>query len=275
LLCIAWCLPTFAFAAECTNTWIGPSTGAWEAAENWSAEHAPTFSDVSCIPKGSTAELTTGTNEVSVLQGEGALHILSGSLAVMGTESSSIATLHLSGGARRGPGQLFVTESLIADGGSLEGAGETVLGLEAEGRVEAPEESEGPGLRVAEKHALVVKGSLVVAGSGGKLNVIEGASAEIGGAGSLTVGGPEGQITVKESANFVNSGSMTTNGPKGQMTLIEHASLLNAGSFVLNAPEGGLVATDNAMIETPAACEWKPPKAKFDSKKRRLTTPVP
>jgi RHS repeat-associated protein len=236
-------------AAECTDEWIGSAPGSWEAAGNWSAEHAPTSSDVACVPSGAVVEVSTGSYEVDVLQGDGELRILSGSLAMRSeSESSNIAILHLSGGAVRGSGQLFVTKTFTADGGATESEGETVIGSKAEGRIE-PIEAEGPGLRVAQKSSLVVKGSLVVAGVEGKLNVIEGSLFEIENGGSLVVGGPEGRLTVKESADFVNSASVTTNAPSGQTNLIEHASLLNEGSYVLTAPEGGLVATGDASIE--------------------------
>jgi hypothetical protein len=184
-------------AAECTDTWIGSAPGSWGAAENWSAEHAPTSSDVACVPSGKVAEVSTGAYEVDILQGEGTLRILSGSLAIHKSESSNIGTLHLTGGSLRGSAQLFVTNSFTADGGSMESEAETVIGIEAEGRVE-PIEAEGPGLRVAQKSSLEVKGSLVVAGAEGTLNVLEGALLEVQNGGSLVVGGPEGQLTVKD-----------------------------------------------------------------------------
>jgi hypothetical protein len=235
-------------AAECTDTWIGSGPGSWEAAENWSAEHVPTASDVACVPGEKVAEVSTGAYEVAILQGEGELHIASGSLAIHGSEPSNIGTLRLSGGSLRGSAQLSVTETLVADGGSTESEGETVIGTEAEGRVE-PVAGEGPGLRVAQKSSLVVKGSLEVAGAEGKLNVLESALLEVENGGSLVVGGPEGRLTAKESAEFVNLASVATNAPSGQTNLIEHASLLNKGSYVLTAPEGGLVATGDASIE--------------------------
>jgi len=249
-------LPSVASAAECTDTWLGSAPGSWEAAESWSAEHAPTVSDVACIPSGKVVEVSTGAHEVKVLQGEGELHMLSGSLAIHGAESSNIGTLHLSGGALKSSAQLSVTKTLTADGGSTESEGEIVIGVEAEGRAE-PVEGEGPGLRVAQKSSLAVKGSLVVAGAEGKLNVIEAAQLEVDNGGSLTVGGPEGQLTVKESAAFVNSASVATNGPSGQTNLVEHASLFNEGSYVLTAPEGGLVATGNALIENTSSLKME------------------
>ena len=199
---------------------------------------------------GKVVEVSTGTYDIDVLQGEDeADRILSGSLAIHSkSEGSNIGALHLSGGTLRGSAQLSVTNTFTGEGGSIESEGETVIGVEAEGRVE-PIEAEGPGLRVAQKSSLVVKGSLVVAGAGGKLNVLEGALLEVENGGSLVVGGPEGRLTVKESADFVNLASVTTNAPAGQTNLIEHASLFNEGSYALTAPEGGLVATGEASIK--------------------------
>ena len=241
-------LATTARAAECTDTWIGPSGGEWQLAENWSAEYVPTSEDVACIPKEESATITEGTNFVELLQGEGRLTITGGSLGLLGTgESSNLGILHLTGGALRGSNELFVTSTLTADGGSMEGAGETIVGSEASGRVE-PVTEEGPGLRITEKRTLTVNGALTVAGEGGKLNVLEGAVLSVAGAGSLTVGGPEGEITVKESASLTNYGETTTNGPEGQTNLVEHGHMLNEGAFVLKAPEGGLVASEEAWI---------------------------
>ena len=200
-----------------------------------------------CVPSEKAAEIVSGAYSVEILQGEGRLTIAGGSLALLGAESSNIGTLQLPGGALRGSSELFVTSSLVASGGSMEAAGEAVVGTEATGRVEAIE-GEGPGLRLTEKRILTVNGTLTVAGEGGKLNVLEDAGLSIGGSGSLSVGGPEGRITVKESASLTNSGEATINGPEGQTNLIEHGHMLNEGSFVLQASEGGLVATEEAWI---------------------------
>ena len=263
-------LPGIASAAECTDTWTGPSGGEWQLAENWSAEHVPTAEDVACIPKEGTAKVTEGTQYTELLQGEGDLTITGGSLGVLGTgEFSNIGTLHLSGGALRGPGELFVTSSLTADGGSMEGAGETVVGSEASGRVE-PVEEEGPGLRITETRTLTANGELTVAGEGGKLNLIEGAGLSVGGAGSFTVGGPEGRLTVTESASLANYGETATNGPEGQTNLIEHASLLNEGAFVLKAPEGGLVANENAVIENAGSLRMEASEGEIRLEEARL-----
>ncbi len=241
--------PGAAFAAECTDTWTGAVSSEWQVAENWSAEHVPTSTDVACIPKEETAQVVSGTHSVEVLQGEGRLTILGGSLALLGGESSHIQKLHLGGGALKGPAELLVTEFLNADGGSMEGAGNTVIGAEATGHVDALEVGEGPGLRLTEKRELNVKGVLEVAGLGGKLNAIEGAFLGVVNEGELAVKGPEGTMTISESADLVIAKKLTVSGPNGQVVLKDHATLLNSKSLLLESPSGGIVSRDEAAIE--------------------------
>lgn len=159
-------LPGTAFAAECTSTWTGAVSGEWQVAENWSPEEVPSSSDVACIPKEKTAQVVSGTHFVELLQGEGRVAILGGSLAVVGAEQSHIQRLRVGGGALRGSGELLVTEFLHADGGSMEGAGKTIIGSEATGHVDPMEE--GPGLRLTEQRDLEVKGLLEVGVSAGR-----------------------------------------------------------------------------------------------------------
>jgi RHS repeat-associated protein len=255
VLAIAFCLlvgalsaPAAAQAAECTDTWI-PSSGEWQVAENWSTEHVPTSTDVACIPKEKTAQVLSGTHSVEILQGEGRLTILAGSLALLGKEQSHIQKLHLSGGALKGPAELLVTESLNADGGSMEGAGNTVIGAEASGRVDPLEEGEGPGLRLTEKRELNVKGVLEVAGLGGQLNVIEGAALGVVSTGKLVVNGPEGGVALSESADLVNGKELTVAGPKGRLVLSDHATLFNNEVMKLKSGEGGLISQDESSIQ--------------------------
>lgn len=236
-------------AAECTNTWVGPTLGEWQTAENWSAEQVPTSSDVACIPKERTVQVTGGARTADILQGEGRLTIIAGSLALLSAEQSHISILHLSGGALKGPAELLVTETLHADGGSMEGAGNTVIGAEASGHVDALEEGEGPGLRITDKRSLNVKGVLEVAGLGGKLNAIEGAFLGVINAGTLAVKGPEGRIELSESADLVNSKTLSVAGPEGRLVLSEHATLLNSNALSVEAASGGLISQGETSIE--------------------------
>src|ERR1700720_4679839 len=73
-------LPSIASAAECTNTWTGPAEGTWQTSANWSAGHAPTSTDVACIPTGKTVTVSEGSNLTGTVKGEGTLRISGGSL---------------------------------------------------------------------------------------------------------------------------------------------------------------------------------------------------
>jgi RHS repeat-associated protein len=202
-------VPATALAAECTKTWTGAVSGEWQTAENWSPEEVPTSSDVACIPNEKTAQVAGGPNFVEMLQGEGQVTILAGSLAVVGGEQSHIRRLRLSGGALRGAGELLVTEFLHAEGGSMEGAGTTVIGAEASGHVDPTEE--GPGLRLTEARDLDVQGQLEVGGLEGQLNVIENAALSVFSAGEAAVKGPAGAIQGGEGITVDNSGTLVVN----------------------------------------------------------------
>jgi RHS repeat-associated protein len=226
-------MPRLALAAECTRTWTGAVSGEWQIAENWSPEVAPASTDVACVPKEKTAQIVSGTQFVALLQGEGRVTIAAGSLAVMGGEQSHIQKLNLTGGALRGPGELLVTEFLHGDGGSMEGAGKTVIGAEATGHVDPQEE--GPGLRLTEQRDLNVKGLLEVGGLGGQLNVIESAALSVLNAGGMAVKGPEAGVALGESADLVNDNDVSVAGPEAEIRGSEGILFDNSGSLVVNA----------------------------------------
>jgi RHS repeat-associated protein len=130
---IAILAPSGASAAECTNTYNGPSEGAWGNAENWSAEHAPTESDVACVGSGKTAKLTSGSHRVGILQGAGAVSIEGSTLELMSTGEASVLNnmIVTSWGVLSGPGTLEIANHLTWAGGELEaamlGSGTTVI----------------------------------------------------------------------------------------------------------------------------------------------------
>jgi RHS repeat-associated protein len=229
-------LPGVALAAECTDTWTGAVNTEWGLAENWSAEHVPNSSDVACIPKEKTAEVESGSNFVELLQGEGRVTISGGSLAVLGPEQSHIQKLHLEGGALKGAGELLVTEFLHGNGGSMEGAGTTVIGAEASAHVDPVEG--GPGLRLADKRELEVKGALEVGGSGGQMNAIEGSSVAVQNTGELHVNGPEGAVAL-DSTLLENTATVRVKGPEGEIRGSEGAEIDNSGLLVVNSEGAG------------------------------------
>ncbi|HEU5254111.1 MAG TPA: RHS repeat-associated core domain-containing protein [Solirubrobacterales bacterium] len=229
--------PSLAAAAECTRTWTGAVSGEWQIAENWSPEAVPTSSDVACVPKEKAAQVVSGSQIVELLQGEGRVTIAAGSLAVMGGEQSHIQRLNLTGGALRGPGELLVTEFLHGDGGSMEGAGRTVIGAEASGHVDPQEE--GPGLRLTEQRELDTKGLLEVGGLGGQLNVVEGAALSVLNAGELAVKGPAGGVGLSESADLVNDNDVSVAGPEAEIRGSDGIGLDNSGTLLVNAEGAG------------------------------------
>lgn len=83
LALVALYVPASAAGAECTNTWIGTGEGEWHLAENWSAGKAPSSTEVACVPKEKTAVVSTGANFAEVLQGEGRVRIVGGTLALL------------------------------------------------------------------------------------------------------------------------------------------------------------------------------------------------
>ncbi len=125
----ALCLPSTASAAECTNTWTGAAEGSWATAASWSAKHVPTSTEVACIGAGKTVNITSGSRQVKMLQGEGTLTIAEGSLKITATaEASSIKNLTLdSSGILTGAATLKVSKSLLWTSGKMTGTGSTVL----------------------------------------------------------------------------------------------------------------------------------------------------
>ena len=71
------------FRRTCVHgSWTGPAEGSWTTAEDWSTGIVPTSTDVACIGAGKTVDVTVGTNQTGVVQGEGTLVISGGSLEV-------------------------------------------------------------------------------------------------------------------------------------------------------------------------------------------------
>lgn len=97
--------------------WVGPSSGAWDVAANWSRGRVPGTAagntDRVCVPTGVTVQVNAG--EAFDVQGywvRGALRVLdNGSLLVHGdpaTQASAAQSVTLNGGALGGSGQVTV-----------------------------------------------------------------------------------------------------------------------------------------------------------------------
>ncbi|HWN73149.1 MAG TPA: hypothetical protein VNN15_05010, partial [Solirubrobacterales bacterium] len=124
--------PNAAVAAECTDTWTGPTEGSWSTASNWSAGHVPGESDVACIGSGKTAKLTAaGLNIVQGVEGAGTVYLRESTLKIEGTaETWQLGALRMAYGANlTGPGSLEVQSTLVwEDESTMSGNGKTILG---------------------------------------------------------------------------------------------------------------------------------------------------
>jgi RHS repeat-associated protein len=86
---------------------------------------------VACIGSGKTVNVSSGTNQAGVVQGEGTVRISGGSLQLITLPAeavSSLATLKMTGGTLSGPGTLNITSSLTWTGAStMASVGATVV----------------------------------------------------------------------------------------------------------------------------------------------------
>jgi RHS repeat-associated protein len=173
-------LPSAAAAAECTDTWIGPSVGAWETSKYWSTESVPTSSDVACVGSGKTVYVTIGAHQSGSVQGLGELILISTLSLESTTNTSDIANLTIEGGGLEGPGDLNVS-------GELNWNWESIMS--------------GPGSTVLLPGATGVKASSGYARLQGRDFINEGA---------FTIA--KGTMIASEGAEIFNNGTFTTNG---------------------------------------------------------------
>ena len=167
----------------CTDTWTGPSEGEWTKAEDWNTGKVPTSTSVACIGSGKTVNVTEGTNQTGVVQGEGKLVISRGSLEVGNTlEASVITSLSISGGTLTGSGEVDVAGSFSGSEGSVTGSGVLVIESGVTGSIAS-------GGDINLDRTLVNKGTFTIPNEGG-------------------LGG-------EEAGKFENSGTLTVNGEAG------------------------------------------------------------
>jgi hypothetical protein len=114
---------SFTYTTAHTVTWVGPSSGDWATASNWSGGALPGSGDDVVIGAGNTVTHSTGSDTIHQLNGAGALVLSGGTLTV--NALCSFATLTVSGGNLQGTAALTVTSSFtwsqgqFANGGSL------------------------------------------------------------------------------------------------------------------------------------------------------------
>ncbi len=197
--------PSNANAAECTNSWTGAAEGTWQTAANWSAGHAPNSSDVACIGSGKTVNVTAGTNQTAIVQGEGSLTIKESTLELLGTsEPSAIKNLTVKYNAiLTGPGTINVSSSFAwTNESTMSGTGATVLGPGASGSV-----TTGGGWARLKERRLVTEGAFAM---------------------------NEGVMALTEGAEFLNKGTLTVNHETGTFDIFDNGGtarpkLVNAG----------------------------------------------
>lgn len=207
-------LPTGAPAEPaCTDEWLQP-TGKWTQPSNWN-HGVPTSETVACIGSGKTAEVTTGANQVKVVQGAGTLLISGGSLSVESTtEASRISSLKIEGGATptlEGAGKIEVSSSLTWSSGTMSGSGSTVLLSGATGTIKHE--------NTLERRTLVNEGEMT----------LEKATAAT--------------LTISEGGQLANKGTFKANAESGATQIIKgtgSASIVNSGLFERPKPKSAL-----------------------------------
>jgi hypothetical protein len=168
-------------AAEplCTDTWMGPSEGAWTTAGDWSTGEVPSSTGVACIASGTKVSISAGSNQVGIVEDEGTLSISGGSLELTnGLEASKVGSLKLEGSTLTGAGTLDVVASLNWErGATMSGSGRTVVEAGASGSILTEGLAACEGARLVER-TFVNDGTLTFADSestGGSLVISEGA----------------------------------------------------------------------------------------------------
>jgi hypothetical protein len=117
-------------------TWINPASGNWDTAANWSdgtTNRLPGPNDDAIIDTAGitvTHSSASANDAVGSLTSAATLAISGGTLAF--GAPSTVSSLTLSGGALTGPGDVTIDNSLLWTGGTMSGAGHTIVSGTAE-----------------------------------------------------------------------------------------------------------------------------------------------
>ena len=217
-LIVAGACPGLAAAAECTNNWTGAAEGAWQTAGNWSAGHAPNSGDVACIGSGKTVNVTAGTNQAAVVQGEGTLRIKESTLELLSsTEASSIKNLSIQYKANlTGPATISVSNAFAwTHESTMSGTGATIVGPSATGSI-----TTGGGWAGLKERRLVTEGTFAI--NEGILSLTEGAILE--NKGTLTINHEAGTFDILDGGGtkrpkLVNAGILRKTAGTGETNL--------------------------------------------------------
>ncbi len=248
LLVLAAVWPSAATAAECTNTWTGPAEGTWTTAGNWSAGHVPTETEVACVGLGKTVKVTSGTNKVGVVQGEGSLAISGATLELKNSsEASSIKTLTMElSSVLTGPGSINISGNLAwAKESTMSGSGSTVILPGATGSTTM---AVNIGIGTLKQRRLVNEGTFTM--TSGRLSLTEGG--ELLNAGTFKANS-ESETAIKKgtgSAKIVNAGTFKKTSGAG--TTEVEVSFENKG--IVSAEKGKLKFTSGGSAGS--STEW-------------------
>ena len=124
--------------AGCTDGWAGPNEGAWKTPGNWSTGKVPGPADTVCIPAETTVRISGEvTSRAGVIDSQGTLGVSGGTLELTrSSATSSVVSMILENrGVLAGSGNLDISGSLSWTGGTMSGAGTTMLAPGADATV--------------------------------------------------------------------------------------------------------------------------------------------
>lgn len=120
-------------------TWVADTDGFWDVASNWQDDlgvnRVPSALDDVTIDRAAdiTVTVRSGTQSINSLNSSETLAITGGTLEL--TEASSVSTLTMSGGVLTGTGDFTIQVDMVWSGGTITGAGTTVLASSATGLI--------------------------------------------------------------------------------------------------------------------------------------------
>ncbi len=173
----------------CTATFTGESGGAWQTAGNWSTSSVPTGSDRACIPAGTGVTVSSGTDQVGSIAGEGSVMLTGGALELTdGSTVSEISDLSVQSGTLSGSSTLYVFGTLTGTGSGhpVISSSELVLAAGATGTIDGAACGSGGGDFFLSGVELVNEGTLTLGVAGG---------------------GPNGDLYMSSSARILNKGT--------------------------------------------------------------------
>jgi RHS repeat-associated protein len=238
--------PSVATAAECTDTWTGPAEGTWTTAANWSASHVPNEGDVACVGSGKTVNVSSGTNQVGVLQGEGTVAVSGSTLEVRRTsEASTIRNLTMrSAAVLGGPATLRISGTLNwANESTMAGSGQTVI---LPGASVTTALSGGAKIKL---RRFVNEGTFTQSTG----SVIESEGAEFVNSGTFTSKSTRTSMIEKGAgaASFLNTGTVQKTGGAASTTV--QVAFENKGTFSVQSGKASLTGGGSSS----AAGQWE------------------